>query len=82
MTMLRDIWVVLPCRLVHTHLSKFNLIMQFETNFNNSYYKVLPIRVAERSKARVYGRSHAGIAGSNPAGCMDVCLLLVLRVVR
>jgi hypothetical protein len=56
--------------------------MQFETNFNNSYYKVLPIRVAERSKARVYGRSHAGIAGSNPAGCMDVCLLLVLCVVR
>ena len=28
--------------------------------------------VAERSKARVYGRSLAGIAGSNPAGRMDV----------
>ena len=31
--------------------------------------------VAERSKASVYGRSLAGIADSNPAGGMDVCLL-------
>jgi ribosome-binding protein aMBF1 (putative translation factor) len=28
-------------------------------------------KVAERSKARVYGRSLDGIAGSNPAGGMD-----------
>jgi len=28
------------------------------------------------------GRSLAGIAGSNPAGGMDVCLLWVLCVVR
>ena len=34
-----------------------------------------PVPVAERSKARVYGRSLAGIVGSNPAGGMDVCLL-------
>ena len=27
-----------------------------------------PVPVAERSKARVYGRSLAGIAGSNPVG--------------
>ena len=33
------------------------------------------IPVAELSKARVYGRSLAGIAGSNPAGGMDGCLL-------
>ena len=33
------------------------------------------IPVAERSKAWVCGRSLAGIAGSNPAGDMDVCLL-------
>ena len=33
------------------------------------------VPVAERSKARVYGRSPAGIAGSNPAGGMDVFLL-------
>ena len=34
----------------------------------------LPISVAARSKAWVYGCSLAGIAGSNPAGGMDVCL--------
>ena len=34
-----------------------------------------PIPVAERYKAWVCGRSLAGIAGSNPAGGMDVCLL-------
>jgi hypothetical protein len=38
--------------------------------------------VAERSKARVYGRSLAGIAGSNPAVSMDVCLLSVFCVAR
>ena len=31
------------------------------------------IPVAERSKACVCSRSPAGIAGSNPAGGMDVC---------
>jgi hypothetical protein len=30
--------------------------------------------MAERSKARVYGRSLAGIAGSNLLGGMDICL--------
>jgi hypothetical protein len=40
------------------------------------------LRVAERSKARVCFRSPAGITGSNPAGGMDVRLLLVLCVVR
>ena len=39
-----------------------------------------PVPVAERSKAPVYGRSLAGIAGSNPAGGMDVCLLCVYQV--
>jgi hypothetical protein len=33
------------------------------------------IPVAERSKARVCDRSVAGIAGSNPAGDIDACLL-------
>ena len=32
----------------------------------------LPIPVAERAKARVCDRSLAGVAGSNPAGMMDV----------
>jgi hypothetical protein len=30
---------------------------------------------AARTKTRVCGRSLAGIAGSNPVGGMDVCLL-------
>jgi hypothetical protein len=34
--------------------------------------------MAERSNARVYGRSLAGIAGSNPNGGMDGCPLWVL----
>ena len=37
-----------------------------------------PIPVAERSKAWVCSRSPAGIAGSNPAGGLDVRLLWVL----
>ena len=36
---------------------------------------LLPIPVAARSKAWVCGRSRAGIAGSNPAGGIGVCLL-------
>jgi hypothetical protein len=31
--------------------------------------------VAARSRALVFGRSLAGIVGSNPVGGMDVCLL-------
>jgi hypothetical protein len=38
----------------------------------------MPIPVAECSKAWVRSRSPAGIAGSNPAEGMDVCLLWVL----
>jgi hypothetical protein len=38
-------------------------------------YIFVPIPVVERSKARVYGCSLAGIADSNPAGDMDVFLL-------
>jgi hypothetical protein len=35
-----------------------------------------PIPVAERSKAWVFGRSLAGIVGSNHTGGMDVCVVL------
>ena len=35
-----------------------------------------------RPKARLCGRSLAGIDSSNPAAGMDICLLLVLCVVR
>jgi hypothetical protein len=34
-----------------------------------------PITVAAWSKPRKWGRSLAGITGSNPSGGMDVCLL-------
>ena len=33
-----------------------------------------PASVVARSKAWVYGRSLAGIVGSNPAGVIDFCL--------
>ena len=39
----------------------------------------LPIPVAERFKASVYGRSLAGVTGSNPAGGMDVCVVYVVQ---
>ena len=41
----------------------------------SNYINVVPIPVAARSKAWVCGLSLAGIAGSNPAGDMDVCIL-------
>ena len=43
-------------------------------------HKILPLEitlqipVAERSKAWVSSRSPARIAGSNPAGVIDICL--------
>jgi hypothetical protein len=43
---------------------------------------LLPIPVAARSKAWDCGRSLAGIAGSNPAGSTDICLLKMLCFVR
>jgi hypothetical protein len=43
---------------------------------------IFKIPVAARSKAWVCGRSLAATAGSNPAECMDVCLLCVLCIVR
>jgi hypothetical protein len=42
----------------------------------------LPIPVAARIKAWLCGHSLTGIAGSNPTGGMDVCLLCVLCVIR
>jgi hypothetical protein len=42
----------------------------------------LPVPVAARSKAYVFGRSPAEIVGSNPAGDVDVCVLGMLCVVR
>jgi len=42
---------------------------------------IVPILVTARCKVWVFGRSLAGIAGSNPCGGMDICLLQVLCVV-
>ena len=39
-------------------------------------FKLKPITMVARSKAWVSGRSLAGIAGSNPAGSMDVLSLV------
>ena len=47
-----------------------------------SMSKYMPIPVAVLSKASVCGRSLAGIAGSNTAGCKDVCFLCEFCVVR
>ena len=44
------------------------------------YELSVPVPVAARSKAWVYGRSPAEIVGSNPTGGMDFCLLWVLCV--
>jgi len=41
-----------------------------------------PIPVAVQTKMWVYSYSFAEIVDLNPAACMDVCLLRVLRVVR
>ena len=41
--------------------------------------RIPPIPVAERSKASVYSRSLAGVAGSNSAGSMDVCVVCVVQ---
>jgi hypothetical protein len=38
----------------------------------------LPVTMAARSKAWVCDRSLAGIAGSNPTGGVDACLLSVV----
>jgi len=40
------------------------------------------IPVAGWSKAWVCSRLHAGIAGSDPTGGIDICLLWVLCVVK
>jgi hypothetical protein len=55
-------------------LSKRLLVRMYLSN-NSKVITMVPISVAARSKTWVYGRLLSGIAGSNPAGDMDVCLL-------
>jgi len=40
--------------------------------------QMLPVPVAVRSKAEVFGRSPAEIVGSNPTHGMDVCVVSVV----
>ena len=42
----------------------------------------ISIQVAARSKTQVCGCSRAENVGSNPTGDMDICLLLVLCIVK
>ena len=56
--------------------------LKFSLYFSAHCIRHVPIPVAERSKMRSCGRWLAGIAGSNPAGDMGICLLLMFSVVR
>ena len=59
-------------------MSRFLLPMSDIVNGADHYLNSLTaesIPVGERSKTRVCGRSLAEIAGSNPAGGMDVCVV-------
>jgi hypothetical protein len=54
----------------------------FKENEKKSFGINFGFPVAARSKAYICRRSPAEIRGSNPTGCMDVCLVWVLCVVR
>ena len=64
--------------------SNFHNCWQFVTiEFCNALYLLSisnssPVPVAERSKVRVCSSSLVGIAGSNPAGGKDACLVSVV----
>jgi hypothetical protein len=64
----------------HAYMIKIrsNITLPSKNNFLKRYV-ALPILVVARSKA-VCGRLVAGIAGSNPARGMDVCLLCLYVV--
>jgi hypothetical protein len=64
-----------------THILKG---MQNQLKWENTkkQKKQEPIPVTARSKAWFCGYSLAGIAGSNPVGGMDICLLWFLSGVR
>jgi hypothetical protein len=59
---------------------KYNLVVNTANVFNDTYSLcgcgtvLVPIPLTARTKAWFCDSSHAGIAGSNLAGGMDVCL--------
>jgi len=50
--------------------------------YRTLFCTTISVTLSERSKGWVCGRSFSEIVSSIPAGCMDVCLLWVLFVVR
>jgi len=57
-------------------------IINLISTYKKISYLIRSIAVNARSKPWVCGRTLAEIAGSNPAGGMDVCLLRMLCVVK
>jgi hypothetical protein len=72
-------WAVLKLEINRTKfINKKWLAVEEEVAFRNMLRcakRAVPIPVAAQSNAWVCGRSLAGIAGSNPTGGMDICLL-------
>ena len=54
------------------YIHRYRFISSF--HFQYGIYTVLPVPLAARSKAYVFGRSPAEIVGSNPTRGMDICL--------
>jgi len=51
-----------------------------ENGENYTLKNFMPVPVATRSRAWVWGRSPVEIVGSNPSGCLDVCALCLCAV--
>jgi hypothetical protein len=64
---------VFPCGFMAKEAAMGQVILRVLPFFPVSFYQ--PIWAAAPYKAWVCGRSLAGIAGSNPAGGIDVCLV-------
>jgi hypothetical protein len=68
--------VLKDCRLQDQHVVDEAIITSVRLlDFMHLAHLQIPIPVIERSKARVCGRSLVGVAGLNPAGDMDVCVV-------
>ena len=57
---------IIRCTDVFIHV--YACLYSYLLRAGGSGYRSQPVPLAERSKAKVYGRSLAGVAGSNPAG--------------
>ena len=71
-------YIILYCTTLHYTVLAYPTLYYSVLSIIHGNGEAKPVPVAERSKACVYGRSPAGIAGSNPTGGMDGCLLCVL----